>query len=215
MAKATAEAEKAAADKQRLEAELLAARAAAAKAAAETAQAQAAAAAEKAQREAAEAERLRQLAEQEKQQLRAQLLQQLNAVLETKDTDRGLVVTMADVLFDSGQYTLRPAAREKLAKLSGIVLAHPGLKLAAEGHTDSTGSPDFNQRLSVKRAESVVDYLGGQGVVRDGLTSSGFGDTKPIAPNNTATGRQQNRRVELIVSGEVIGTQIGASKASP
>jgi outer membrane protein OmpA-like peptidoglycan-associated protein len=205
-AKATAEAQKAAADTQRLQAELAAAKEAAARAKAEAAQAQAAAMAEKAERAAAEANRLRQQAEQEKQQLRAQLLQQLNAVLETKDTDRGLVVTMADVLFDSGKYTLRPAAREKLAKLAGIVLGHPGLRLAAEGHTDSTGSSDFNQRLSVKRAQSVAEYLSGQGVPLDSLSASGFGDTKPIAQNNTAVGRQRNRRVELIVSGEVIGT---------
>ncbi len=210
-ARVTAEAEKAAADQKRLVAELAAAKEAAERAKAEAAQAQAAAAAEKAQREAAESERLRQQAELEKQQLRAQLLQQLNAVLETKDTDRGLVVTMADVLFDSGQFTLRPVAREKLAKLSGIVLAHPGLKLAAEGHTDSTGTVEFNQKLSVKRAGAVVDYLSGQGVPPDSLSSSGFGDTRPIAPNNTAAGRQQNRRVELIVSGEVIGTRIGAN----
>ena len=211
VAKATAESEKAAADTQRLQAELAAAKEAAERAKAEAAQAQSAAAAEKAERAAAEAERLRQQAEQEKQQLRAQLLQQLNAVLETKDTDRGLVVTMADVLFDSGKYTLRPAAREKLAKLSGIVLGHPGLKLAAEGHTDSTGSPEFNQKLSVKRAEAVAEYLSSQGVPRDSLNASGFGDTNPIAPNATAAGRQQNRRVELIVSGEVIGTKIGGA----
>ncbi len=210
-AKAAAEADKAAAEQKRLLAELQAAKEAAERAKAEAAQAQAAAAAERAQHEAAEAERLRQQAEQEKQQLRAQLLQQLNAVLETKDTDRGLVVTMADVLFDSGQYTLRPAAREKLAKLSGIVIAHPGLKLAAEGHTDSTGSADFNQKLSVKRAQAVVDYLGAQGIAKENLSADGFGDTRPIAPNNTAAGRQQNRRVELIVSGEVIGTKIGST----
>src|SRR5579871_679432 len=197
-ARATAEAEKAAAEQKRLVAELAAAKEAA----------------ERAKAEAAEAERLRQQAEQEKQQLRAQLLQQLNAVLETKDTDRGLVVTMADVLFDSGQYTLRPVAREKLAKLSGIVLAHPGLKLAAEGHTDSTGSADFNQRLSVKRAQSAVDYLSGQGIAPDNLSAAGFGDTRPIAPNNTAAGRQQNRRVELIVSGEAIGTRIGLNPST-
>lgn len=207
-ARAKAEADQAAAEQRRLQAELIATKEAAERAKAEAAQAQAAAAAEKAEREAAEAERLRQQAELEKQQLRAQLLQQLNAVLETKDTDRGLVVTMADVLFDSGQYTLRPAAREKLAKLSGIVLAHPGLRLAAEGHTDSTGGTDFNQRLSVKRAEAVTTYLSGQGISQDMLSAAGFGDTLPIAPNNSAAGRQQNRRVELIVSGEVIGTKI-------
>jgi len=216
--RAQAEAAKAAADKQRLEAELAAAREAAERARAEAAQArsaaeaqQAQAAAEKAQREASDAERLRQQAEQEKQQLRQQLLQQLNAVLETKDTERGLVVTMADVLFDSGKYTLQPAAREKLAKLAGIVIAHPGLKLAAEGHTDSTGSTDFNQKLSLQRAEAVTDYLASQGIPPDSLGASGFGATMPIAPNNTAAGRQQNRRVELILSGQVIGTKIGGS----
>jgi outer membrane protein OmpA-like peptidoglycan-associated protein len=213
-ARAKAEADQATADQRRLQAELIATKEAAEREKAEAAQAQSAAAAEKAQREAAESDRLRQQAELEKQQLRAQLLQQLNAVLETKDTDRGLVVTMADVLFDSGQYTLRPAAREKLAKLSGIVLAHPGLRLAAEGHTDSTGGVDFNQKLSVKRAEAVVTYLGGQGIPQDALSAAGFGDTRPIAGNNTAAGRQQNRRVELIVSGEVIGTKIGSAAAS-
>ena len=214
--RAQAEADKAAADKRRLEAELAAAKESAERARAEAAQAQSAAAAqaaqaaaEKAQREAAEADRLRQQAELEKQQLRQQLLQQLNAVLETKDTDRGLVVTMADVLFDTGQYTLRPAAREKLAKLAGIVIAHPGLKLAAEGHTDSTGTAAFNQKLSVKRAQAVVAYLGSQGLASESLSAAGFGDTTPIASNKTAAGRQQNRRVELIVSGEVIGTKIG------
>jgi outer membrane protein OmpA-like peptidoglycan-associated protein len=217
-AKAIAEAETAAADRRRLEAELAAAKAAAERAKAEAAQAQAAAAAQaaqatadKARREAAESDRLRQQAEMEKQQLRQQLLQQLNAVLETKDTDRGLVVTMADVLFDTGKYTLRPAAREKLAKLAGIVIAHPGLRLAAEGHTDSTGGAEFNQKLSVKRAESVVEYLGAQGLAADSLSASGFGDTRPIAPNTTTAGRQHNRRVELIVSGEAIGTRIGTN----
>ena len=213
-ARATAEAEKTAAEQKRLIAELAAAKEAAERAKAEAAQQAAAAAAEKAQRDAAEAERLRQQAELEKQQLRAQLLQQLNAVLETKDTDRGLVVTMADVLFDTNQYTLRPATREKLAKLSGIVIAHPGLKLAAEGHTDSTGTPEYNQKLSEKRAEAVVEYLSGQGLSSDNLSATGFGDTRPVAPNNTAAGRQQNRRVELIVSGEVIGTRIGLSPST-
>ena len=217
-ARAAAEAETAAEEKRRLEAQLAAAKEAAERARAEAAQARSAAAAqaaeaaaEKARREAAEADRLRQQAELEKQQLRQQLLQQLNAVLETKDTDRGLVVTMADVLFDTGRYTLRPAAREKLAKLAGIVIAHPGLKLAAEGHTDSTGTPAFNQKLSVKRAQAVVEYLGSQGLPSESLSASGFGDTMPIASNKTAAGRQKNRRVELIVSGEVIGTKIGVS----
>jgi len=115
---------------------------------------------------------------------------------------------MSDVLFDSGQYTLRPAAREKLAKISGIVLAYPTLLLAVEGNTDSVGTELFNQNLSEKRAESVRTYLTGQGVPESSTTAQGFGKTRPIASNDTADGRQQNRRVELIVSGEVIGTKI-------
>ena len=177
--RAQAEVAKAAADRQRLEAELAAARETAERAKAEAAQARATAeaqaaqaAAEKAQRAAAESDRLRQQAELEKQQLRQQLLEQLNAVLETRDTERGLVVTMADVLFDTGRYTLRPPAREKLAKLAGIVIAHPGLKLAAEGHTDSTGSADYNQKLSVKRAEAVTEYLAAQGISADSLSAA-------------------------------------------
>ncbi len=209
--RAQAEAAQAAAEKQRLEAELAAARADADKARAEAAQVQAAAEAQRAQQEAARAQQQAAQAEQEKRQLREQLLAQLNAVLETEDTDRGLVVTMADVLFDSGQYTLKQTTREKLAKLAGIILAHPGLKLTAEGYTDSTGSADFNQKLSEKRAQAVTDYLREQGVPGDSLNSTGFGEDRPVASNDTASGRQQNRRVELIVSGEVIGTKIGAS----
>jgi outer membrane protein OmpA-like peptidoglycan-associated protein len=116
---------------------------------------------------------------------------------------------MADVLFDTGKYDLRPAARERLAKLSGIVLAHPGLKLEIEGHTDSTGGDELNQRLSEQRAESVRQYLVGENLDASSLTAKGYGKTMPIADNLTAAGRQKNRRVEIIVSGEVIGTQIG------
>jgi outer membrane protein OmpA-like peptidoglycan-associated protein len=144
----------------------------------------------------------------DREELRAKLLQQFNLILETRDTARGLVVNMSDVLFDSGQYTLRPLAREKLAKISGIVLAYPTLMLAVEGNTDSVGTEEFNQTLSEKRAESVRTYLTRQGVPEGSTTAAGFGKTRPIASNDTADGRQQNRRVELIVSGEVIGTKI-------
>jgi outer membrane protein OmpA-like peptidoglycan-associated protein len=219
--RAQAEAERATAEKQQLEAQLIAAREAAERAKAEAAQAVAAAAAEKAERDAEHArrdaedsERGRRQAEQEKQQLRAQLLQQLNAVLETRDTDRGLVVTMADVLFDTGQYTLRQETREKLAKLAGIVLSHPGLRLTAEGHTDSTGGTDLNRTLSEKRAYAVVDFLANQGLSRDSLGAAGFGASRPVASNDSAAGRRMNRRVELIVSGEVIGTRIGSTIAN-
>ena len=144
----------------------------------------------------------------DREELRAKLLQQFNLIMETRDTARGLVVNMSDVLFDSGQYTLRPLAREKLAKISGIVLAYPTLMLAVEGNTDSVGTEEFNQTLSENRANSVRTYLTKQGVPEGSTTAAGFGKTRPIASNDTSDGRQQNRRVELIVSGEVIGTKI-------
>src|SRR5690242_8519352 len=151
----------------------------------------------------------------EREELRARLLQQFNLILETHDTARGLVVNMSDVLFDSGKYTLRPLAREKLAKISGIVLGYPSLKLAVEGNTDSVGTEAFNQQLSEQRAESVRSYLTQQGVPESSTTATGFGKTRPIASNDTSEGRQQNRRVELIVSGEVIGTKIVSLSLQP
>jgi outer membrane protein OmpA-like peptidoglycan-associated protein len=143
------------------------------------------------------------------EELRAQLLDQFNRILETRDTVRGLVITMGDVLFDTGKYDLRMNARELLAKISGIVLAHPGLNLEVEGYTDSTGSDELNQRLSEQRAGSVRDYLIGQGLFGEAITARGFGKNVPVASNDTSAGRQKNRRVELIVSGEVIGVKIG------
>jgi outer membrane protein OmpA-like peptidoglycan-associated protein len=151
----------------------------------------------------------------DREELRARLLQQFNLILETRDTARGLVVNMSDVLFDSGKYTLRPLAREKLAKISGIVLGYPSLKLAVEGNTDSVGTELFNQDLSEKRAEGVRTYLTQQGVPESSTTATGFGKTRPIASNDTSEGRQQNRRVELIVSGEVIGTKIISLSLQP
>jgi len=153
----------------------------------------------------AEVERARRAAEE----LRTQLLQQLNQILETKDSPRGLVVTMADVLFDVGKYDLRPATREKLARLSGIVLAHKGLQLDIEGHTDSSGSDELNQTLSERRATAVQSYLIQQGLLAESVSAKGFGKTMPVSDNSTAAGRQQNRRVEIIVSGEVIGAKVG------
>jgi outer membrane protein OmpA-like peptidoglycan-associated protein len=151
----------------------------------------------------------------DREELRARLLQQFNLILETRDTARGLVVNMSDVLFDSGRYTLRPLAREKLAKISGIVLGYPSLRLAVEGNTDSVGSETFNQHLSEQRAEGVRTYLTQQGVPESSTTSTGFGKTRPVAPNDTSEGRQQNRRVELVVSGEVIGTKILSLNLQP
>jgi outer membrane protein OmpA-like peptidoglycan-associated protein len=147
-------------------------------------------------------------AEADKAQLRAQLLLQFNAILETRDTARGLIVNMSDVLFDTAKFSLRPAAREKLARVAGILSGHPGLRLQVEGYTDSVGGDNYNQLLSENRASSVRDYLTGAGIPTASVTAKGFGKTEPVATNDTAAGRQQNRRVELVVSGELIGSEI-------
>jgi outer membrane protein OmpA-like peptidoglycan-associated protein len=213
-AQAKADAEAAAAKRQadleaQRQAELAAAREAQMKAEAEAAayKAKVEADALKAKEAAAkaDADRARQAAEA----LRAQLLEQFNRILDTTDTPRGLVVNMADVLFDTGKFNLRSEAREKLAKLSGIVLGHPGLNLAVEGYTDSTGGEELNQKLSQQRADSVRSYLLEQGLSETDVTAAGFGMSNPVADNSTAAGRQKNRRVEIIVSGEVIGVKIG------
>jgi outer membrane protein OmpA-like peptidoglycan-associated protein len=150
-------------------------------------------------------------AQQEQAELRRQLLLQFNQILQTRETARGLIVNMSDVLFDTGQYTLRPGAREKLAKISGIILAHPGLKITVEGHTDSVGGEAYNIRLSDNRASAVRSYLVSQGLNSGAVTAQGFGKTRPVADNGTAAGRQQNRRVELVVAGEVLGTSLRES----
>ena len=155
-----------------------------------------------------------QRAVRDREELRAKLLLQFNAILATRDTARGLVVNLSDVLFDTGKYTLRPEAREKLAKISGIVLAYPDLKLAIEGNTDSVGSDAMNQVLSERRASSVMEYLASQNIPAASMTSQGFGKTQPVASNDTAEGRQQNRRVEMVVSGDVIGTTVGTVSQS-
>ena len=171
------------------------------------------------QQHAAEAETekarlMAQQAEKEKADLRAQLLSQLNSILQTRDTARGLIVNMSDVLFDTGSYTLKPGAREMLAKISGIVLAHPGLNLQIEGHTDSVGGDDFNQQLSERRADSVRDFLAQQGVPASSIAARGFGKTQPVATNDTPEGRQRNRRVEIVVNGDAIGSGAPNSASS-
>ena len=166
----------------------------------------------------AETEKARQAAaraEAEKAELRARLLAQLNAILQTRDSARGLIVNMSDVLFDTGSYTLKPGAREKLAKISGILLGHPGLNMQIEGHTDIVGGDEFNQRLSEQRAGSVRDFLAEQGVPASSITARGFGKTQPVASNETAEGRQRNRRVELVVTGEAIGTGNASAAVNP
>ena len=153
-------------------------------------------------------------AAREKSELRVQLLAQFNAILQTRDTPRGLIVNMSDVLFDTAKFSLRPLAREKLAKVAGIVSGHPGLRLDVEGHTDSVGGDEYNQRLSEQRGTSVRDYLIQQGMAGSSVTTKGFGKGEPVASNDTAQGRQQNRRVELVISGEIIGTVLGAPTAA-
>jgi len=160
-----------------------------------------------AEQQAQLAQQQAQQAQQQMAQTRAQLLAQLNQVLETRDTARGLIVSMPDVLFDTGKADLRPEARERLAKVAGILIAYPDIKVEIDGYTDSTGTAELNQRLSEERAEAVRSYMSSQGVSADKLTTHGFGEENPVASNDTSSGRQQNRRVELVVTGQSIGTQ--------
>lgn len=211
-AKAEAETAKAAAERAKAEAESAAAQAGKEKSEAEAARAAALAQQQAAEAEAMKAKQSAAQAEQEKAQLRDQLKQQLNLILETRETARGLIVNMSDVLFDTGKYTLKPGAREKLAKISGIIIAHPGLRLEVEGHTDSVGSDEMNQRLSEQRASTVRDYLVTQGVKSDAVVSRGFGKARPVASNDNPSGRQMNRRVELVVSGDVILSASGQDR---
>jgi outer membrane protein OmpA-like peptidoglycan-associated protein len=187
-AKLAAEREKTAADAARAAAETEAARQAAE------------ARAQQAQEAAAQAER-------EQAELRERLREQLNVILETRETARGLVVNLSDVLFDTGSANLKPGAREKLARIAGIVLSHPDLQVQVEGHTDSVGSEDFNQRLSERRADSVRTYLLRQGITPGTVGTAGYGESQPVVSNTTPAGRQQNRRVELVISGEALGTK--------
>jgi outer membrane protein OmpA-like peptidoglycan-associated protein len=223
-ARKRAEAEQARAESERQQAAMLAqqqaseAQLAAARNAADDAQRKL----QDAQNQAAQAEQERQQAElqsqqaqqqaqqaiQEKEQMRSRLREQLNQVLQTRDTARGLIVSMPDVLFDFNKYTLKPEARERLAKISGIVEAYPGLKLQVEGHTDSIGSDEYNVQLSEKRADSVRAYLVSNGVRPDSVSAQGFGKADPVADNSTASGRKLNRRVDMVVSGDVIGTEL-------
>jgi outer membrane protein OmpA-like peptidoglycan-associated protein len=155
-----------------------------------------------------------QQAETDKAAMRTKLSEQLNSILQTRDSARGLIVSMSDVLFDTGKYSLKPGAREKLAKVAGILLAYPGLDIAVGGYTDNVGGDDMNQKLSENRANSVRGYLVQEGVATNSVSSQGFGNTLPVASNDNASGRQQNRRVELLVSGEAIGSPSNATTGS-
>lgn len=216
------------AEQQKLMAQLEAERAARQRAEAEAAQAASHAAAEAAQRQAQLADQQAQAAAQraaaareeaekaraEAQALRNRLVEQLNRVLVTQDTPRGLVVTMSDILFDVGSYQLKPTTREALAKIAGILSWTPGLTLEVEGHTDSTGSDELNQRLSEQRAASVLNYLAEQGIPPSNITGRGYGSSRPVADNGTRDGRQRNRRVELIISGDIIGIPVGGAQTA-
>ena len=191
---------------QAQQAQLQAQQAAAERAAAEAQAAQA-------QLEAARAQQAQKTAVDQTEQMRERLKNQLNEVLNTRETARGLIINMSDVLFDTGKYTLKPEAREKLAKVSGILLAYPGLAMQVEGYTDNVGGEEYNQKLSEQRAQAVGDYLVSQGVQQANVTATGFGMSDPVADNSTAAGRSQNRRVQLVVSGNSIGVQ--QQQASP
>ncbi len=215
--KARADAEQAKAEAERMKQEAVAAAQEAARQREEAEKAKAEAVAQqqvlaaetdKARAAAAQSDSLRQQAEKEKQELRARLLQQLNSILATRDSARGLIANMSDVLFRSGSFDLLPGARERLAKVSGIVLAYPSLHVAVEGHTDSVGGDQYNQDLSEHRAQAVRDYFVQQGIPSGAVEARGFGKSEPIASNDTAEGRQQNRRVELVLSGDAIGSTI-------
>ena len=155
-----------------------------------------------------------QQAETEKAAMRTRLSEQLNTILRTRDSARGLIVSMSDILFDTGKYSLKPGAREKLAKVAGILLAYPGLDIAVGGYTDNVGGDSMNQKLSENRAGSVRDYLVQQGVATNSVTARGFGNSLAVATNDNAAGRQQNRRVELVVSGEAIGSPANTTTGS-
>jgi outer membrane protein OmpA-like peptidoglycan-associated protein len=200
-AKNQAQADAAAAAAAAQQSQLQAAQAAEAKARADAERERAEADAARARAQAAEANKSAQDANAVREKLRTQL----NSVLQTSESARGLIVNMSDVLFDTGKYTLKQPTQISLAKVAGILQAYPGLKLQVEGYTDSTGTPELNQKLSENRAGAVKDFLVTQGVSINNITAAGYGESKPVADNGTAAGRQQNRRVQLVVSGDAIG----------
>jgi outer membrane protein OmpA-like peptidoglycan-associated protein len=162
--------------------------------------------AEQARKDAQIAQQGQQQADSDKAAMRARLSEQLNLILATRDSARGLIVSMSDVLFDTGKYTLKPGAREKLAKVAGILIAYPGLNIEVGGYTDNVGGDDMNQTLSENRAGAVRNYLVETGVTTNSVSAKGYGNTLPVASNDNSAGRQENRRVELVVSGDAIGS---------
>ena len=220
--RAEAEAERARAEQAKAEAEQAQQAAERAKAEANAArlaaiqqQQSAQAEADRARAAAQLADQQREAAEHDKAAMRQRLQQQLNTILETRETARGLIVNVSDVLFDFNKYTLKPGAREKLAKVAGILLAYPGLKVQVEGHTDAIGSDEYNLKLSQARADSVRAYLVSQAVPAANVSAVGLGESDPVASNDTASGRQQNRRVEMVVNGDIIGTSTQTMATPP
>jgi outer membrane protein OmpA-like peptidoglycan-associated protein len=210
-AQAQAQAQADDATRQKEQAQAAAAKAQSDMAASQTASA---AAVNAAQADANQSRLAAQQADADKAAMRARLSEQLNSILQTRDSARGLIVSMSDVLFDTGQYSLKPGAREKLAKVAGILLAYPGLNIEVGGYTDNVGGDDMNQKLSENRADSVRDYLVQQGVTTNSVSARGFGNTLPVASNDSSAGRQQNRRVELLVSGDAIGNPANVTTGS-
>jgi len=125
-------------------------------------------------------------------------------VADTQSSARGFVVNLPDILFDLNEATLKPEARVVIAKLSGILLIMPELNLRIEGHTDATGSEEHNQALSERRATSVKDFLTEQGLAAGRIVAVGYGETRPVADNESAEGRKKNRRVEIVISQGVV-----------
>ena len=183
------------------QAQLDAERAQAAKAQADAARAQAETETAAAQAKAMEANKNANDANAVREKLRLQL----NSVLATSETARGLIVSMPDVLFDTNKYSLKPTTQISLAKVAGILEAYPGLNVQVEGYTDSTGSDELNQKLSENRALAVKDFLVLQGESQGSISSTGFGKNDPVADNGSISGRALNRRVNLVVSGDAIG----------
>jgi outer membrane protein OmpA-like peptidoglycan-associated protein len=160
---------------------------------------------------AAEAQRARLTAEEER--MRADALAQELADLQAKQTERGLVLTLGDVFFDVDRTELKPGAEHSLDRLVEFLRQHPDQQVVIEGHTDSTGSADYNLGLSERRADSVARFLEREGIERSRIQARGYGLERPIASNATVAGRQQNRRVEIVLVES--GTTPPVSSAPP
>jgi outer membrane protein OmpA-like peptidoglycan-associated protein len=214
-AKVAAQQDAAASQVQAANAQAQADAAAAAQAQAEAAKARADAEAANARAAAAEANHQAEASKQDAEATREKLRSQLNSVLATTESARGLIVNLSDVLFDTGKYTIKQTTQVSLAKVATILELYPGLKVQVEGYTDSVGSDEYNQKLSENRANAVHDFLVANGVPAANVTAAGYGKANPVADNGTAAGRAQNRRVNLVVSGNAIGVETTDPSAQP